>query len=250
MRFKLPFFSSLSDDVQDLKYPITTDLHSHLLPGLDDGAKDMQESIELIKALKSIGIQRAITTPHVMQDYYKNDQKLILQTLEAVRKQLEINEIDFVLDASAEYYLDEALFEKIQYPEQLLFFGQSKNLLLFELSFMNEPGMLRDFCFNAQLKGYQLILAHPERYIYFQSNKSKLEQLHESGVWFQLNVNSLSGYYSLEAKKLAEWLIDQNMIDFVGTDCHGPKHLKAMENLKGNKYFKRIIDLPLKHSLL
>jgi tyrosine-protein phosphatase YwqE len=247
-----PFFrkSALkSVDEQTLQYPVSIDLHSHLLPGIDDGAQTIEESITLIKGLSSLGIKKAITSPHVMHDFYKNTPDIIRKCLSAVRKEISKQNLDFTIEASAEYYLDEGLYEMLMKGEELLSFGD--RYLLFELSFMNEPGLLKDFIFQLHLKGFKPVLAHPERYMFFHRRVEKLEELKNAGVFFQLNLNSISGYYSVEARKMAEWLIDQQMVDFVGSDCHAEKHLIALQETLGrSKYMDKLRKLKLLNSSL
>jgi protein-tyrosine phosphatase len=237
-------WSKHEEDLSSQKYPVGIDLHSHLLPGLDDGAQTIDDSIKLIKGLLALGIRKAITTPHVMHDFYRNTPDMIKKSLSAVSKELSIQGIEFSIEAAAEYYLDEGLLEMLIKEKELLCFGDK--YLLFELSFMNEPSILKEIVFQMQLKGFKPVLAHPERYLYFHYNTDKLKDLKNSGVYFQLNLNSLSGYYSPEARKSAEWLIDQNMIDFVGSDCHAEKHLLALQDtLQKSKYMHKVRQLRL-----
>ena len=214
-------------------------MHSHLLCGIDDGVKTMEESIGLICELKSMGYRKLITTPHVMSDFYRNPSSLILQKLDELRAALAFENIDMEMAAAAEYYLDHEFIGRMD-SEKLLTFG--KNYLLFEISYLNLPDNLTEAVFKMQLAGYTPLLAHPERYPFWYGNFSEYERVKDSGVLFQLNINSLSGYYSPQAKRIAEKLIDLNMIDMVGSDLHHQKHLDALKRSASEKYFRKLLD--------
>ena len=136
---------------------IGTDMHSHLIPGIDDGAKSVEGAIALVEGLSKLGYKKLINTPHVMSDYYKNAPETILAGLETVRAEIDRQNIDIQIDVAAEYYLDEPFLEKIG-KEQLLTFGD--NYLLFELSYLNPPGELMEAIFKMKSHGYQLSLIH------------------------------------------------------------------------------------------
>ena len=204
----------------------TTDLHSHLLPGIDDGVQTVQESIDVIKGFKSLGFKKLITTPHIMYDFYKNDPEIVQSKLNEVRQAIKEESIDIKIDAAAEYYLDEYFLELINSDEKLLTFGN--NYVLFELSFMSKPMILKEAIFNLQTKGYKPVLAHAERYLYYHKNLNELTELHDTGVLLQLNLLSVSGFYSKEVKKMANKLIDLNMISFIGSDCHNANQLSFL----------------------
>ena len=214
-----------------------TDMHSHLIPGVDDGSQSLEESMTLIKALYSLGFRKLITTPHVMHDFYRNSAVTILDGLEqlreAVKLQPELNGL--VLEASAEYYVDEGLREKIE-KKEILTFG--KNFLLFEISYINAPDNLDDIIFTMQTNGYQPVMAHPERYPFWYDNFEKFTRLKDKGVLFQVNSNSLTGYYSPNARRFAERLIDNNMVEFIGSDTHNARHLESLQKCMSEKYLR------------
>lgn len=220
------------------------DLHSHLLPGLDDGVESFEESIEIINGLKTLGYSKIITTPHVMHDFYNNSSEDILHKLEQLKQLLKEQNIDIEVEASAEYYLDEQLINIVaEKPIELLTFGD--NYFLFETSFMTEPLYMKEFIFEAKSKGLNPILAHPERYVYLQEDLSKVEDLINRGVLMQLNINSLSGYYSKRIKKTAEKLIDAKQVHLIGSDCHNIRHFGVMKKSRQEKYYKKAVALPL-----
>jgi len=209
---------------------LRTDIHSHLIPGIDDGSGDMETTISLIKEMEKLGFSKIITSPHVMSDSYKNSSEIILKGLANVRAELKKQEINMKIDAAAEYYLDYDFEQKIGL-ERLLTFGA--NYLLVELSFLEAPKNLLNVIFKLQLEGYKVVLAHPERYQYFQMRD--YEDLVDRGVFLQMNWLSLIGYYSPEIKCKSESLIAQNMISFVGTDCHNMQHAELYKGCQTKK---------------
>lgn len=230
-----------------LSFP-TVDIHSHLLPNLDDGVQSFEESEEIILNFQRLGYKKLITTPHVMSDFYRNSNEDILNRLKEVNAHLQQKNIDITLEAAAEFYLDEELVKRVESGSPLLTFG--KNYFLFETNFMTEPWNLKEFVFLAATKGYKPILAHPERYLYLQSNFEKAEDLISRGVLFQINISSLSGYYSKSAQTTAQKLIDKGYVHFLGSDCHILQHVKLLEETRRNKYFQKAISLPLLNNSL
>lgn len=228
--------------------PLTVDLHSHLLPGIDDGVKSLGEAEEIILSLAKLGYTKLITTPHVMSDTYRNTTQVIQQKLLELTSHLEEKKIDIKIQASAEYYLDEALMDMISANEQLLTFG--KKYLLFETPFLSEPLYLKEFIFAAVTKGYTLVLAHPERYIYLQRDMEKMQDLLDRGVLFQLNINSITGHYSPIVQKAAYNLIDRGWIHFLGSDCHHIQHVKLLQQAHTMRYFKKALTLPILNNTL
>ena len=201
----------------------TTDLHSHLLPGIDDGVQSIEESLEVIRGFVNLGYKKLVTTPHIMHDFYKNDAGIIMGKLEEVRNALAEASLEIEIEAAAEYYLDEYFLALINSEDKLLSFGD--NYVLFELSFMTKPLTIKEAVFSMQTNGYKPVLAHAERYLYFHDNIKTLQELSDNGVILQLNLLSLSGYYSKSVKKMANKLLAQNMISFIGSDCHNANQL-------------------------
>lgn len=214
------------------------DMHSHLIPGIDDGSKTLDESVALIKRLKNFGLRKLITTPHVMTEFYKNTPEIISEGLEKLQSALIKEGIDIEIEAAAEYYLDEVFMEKINSGEPLLTFGN--NYILVETGFINKPRMLQETLFALETKGYKPIFAHPERYLYLHQDDELLDSLIDKDVTFQINLLSLTGYYSKPVKTLAEKLIDRNAVKFVGTDCHNHRYLDSLEDLPASKYYEKL----------
>ncbi len=214
-----------------------TDIHSHLIPGIDDGSPDMETSIMLVKKFVDLGFHKIITTPHVMCDYYDNSSAKILSGVNKLREELHRQGIQIEISAAAEYNLDEGLDELIK-NKDILTFGD--NHVLFELPFIQEPRNLQETIFNLQMAGYKPILAHPERYTYWYDNFDKYEELKSRGVLLQLNLLALTGIYSPQTKKVAQKMVEANLIDAVGTDCHRIENLKAIEHHLNSKHFHQL----------
>jgi tyrosine-protein phosphatase YwqE len=228
--------------------PLLADMHSHLLPGLDDGVQTMEEAEAIIVNFINQGYTRIITTPHVMSDAYRNTADGIMAKLAELKKYLEDRNIHVALSAAAEYYLDESLFKMVSTDQPLLTFGN--RYLLFETNFITEPFNLKEFIFLATTRGYKLILAHPERYHYLQNNFIKVQDLLDRGVLLQLNIASITGYYSKPVQQMAFKLIDKGCIHWLGSDCHHLQHAQLMIEAKRSKYFQRALSLPLLNNSL
>lgn len=220
------------------------DMHSHLIPGIDDGSKTLEESIDMVRRLAGYGLKKIITTPHIMSEYYRNTPEIILMGLEDLRKAVKKEGIDIELEAAAEYYIDEIFLEKVKEGEQMLTFGD--RYILVETGFINKPQMLLDIFFHLEMAGYKPILAHPERYQYLITDKKLQEELIERNLLFQINLLSLVGFYSKEVKDFGESLIERGAVASLGTDCHNVRYLDMLETLpKFNKIFKKIQQLDL-----
>lgn len=231
--------------------PITTELHSHLIPGIDDGVQSVEEAVEIIEFMHTqMGYQKIITTPHIMGDFYKNSRKNIMPGLEAIREALAEKGLSVQVDAAAEYMVDEAFDQKIE-KKELLTFGKDQKLVLIELPFMTEPFNFRSALFELKLAGYKPVLAHPERYTYFYARRDKYEELIDQGIYFQLNMLSLTGHYSTQTQRIAEFLIDKKMVHFVGSDAHNMKHAVSIHNnVIPGKLYHKLMQLELMNNEL
>jgi len=228
-------------------------MHSHLLPGLDDGADTVAHSLDLLRELRALGFTKLVMTPHIMGDFYKNTPEGVRAALATLRAAAaEAGLADVVLECAAEYYLDEWLGRKLADGTELLTFGGERRYLLLETSYLNEPLNLNGTIFDLQAAGYQPVLAHPERYVYLYNRFSEIERLRrEQGVLMQLNLNSLAGYYSPAARQVAEKLIDGGLVDFVGTDTHHLRHTAALASKTvKSAHFRKLMALPLLNNTL
>lgn len=216
-----------------------TDIHSHLIPGIDDGAKTIEESLDMIRELHLLGYKKLITTPHIMSDYQKNTQEGILEGLQKLREAVKKEDIPIDLEAAAEYYADFELEAKIE-QNDLLTFGD--NYVLFELSFLNLPENLSKIIFKLHTSGYKPVIAHVERYAYWHNNFDAYRQLKDADVLFQLNISSLAGHYSPQIKKVAERLIDNDMIELLGTDCHSMNYIEFIKSSLTKKSLRKVLS--------
>ena len=218
---------------------LRVDLHSHLIPGVDDGVKTMEESIEMILRMKMMGYQKLITTPHIMSHRYPNSASALRQKFQELKRVLERRGISIELELAAEYYLDEHLLELVRQKEILTFGG---NYLLFEMSYVNQPVNMDLVIEEMRKAGYHPVLAHPERYQFMHTEFHKYEALKDIGVLFQVNLNSLAGYYSDEAKQIVLKLFEQNMVDFVGSDAHKMGHLRRLEETLKKPHIVKLLQ--------
>jgi protein-tyrosine phosphatase len=225
---------------------IMVDMHSHVLPGIDDGAQTPEESIVLVRKMMELGITKIIATPHVMADFYKNTPTTIGNALDLLKAELEKEGIDIEIEAAAEHYFDES-FEARVNNGSLMTMGD--NYVLFEFSFISLPPNYIAVVQKLRDKGYKPILAHPERYTYMTLEQYKM--LHDWGCDFQLNSISLTGYYGKDVKVQAEMLIDHELIDFISSDMHHPRHAAAFgDALRTNYMEKLLFTYPLKNIML
>lgn len=241
-------FSFLNKKEEIIENQTRVDIHSHLIFGVDDGSQTLEESISLIKSLFEKGYTDIITSPHIMADFYKNSKDNLLPIRDIIREELQKQNIKINFDVAAEYYLDDGFEKKLRDKENLLLINDE--YILVETSYMNEPSNLNSIMFEIQASGLKPILAHPERYSYMYDSFEKYEAIFERNVYFQLNLNSLSGYYSKAAKDIANKLIDKKMIHFSGTDCHGEKHINALTKVLSTKGFQKLQQLPLLNNSL
>jgi protein-tyrosine phosphatase len=207
---------------------LVSDMHSHLIPGIDDGSPDPETSLELIAGLMDLGYKKIITTPHINGDVFRNTPAIIGEGRTAVLQALQQAGMKVEFRAAAEYLMDDQFAETLSTGGSFLTLRD--NLILVELSFIVQALNLKDILFQLQLKGYQPVLAHPERYLYFAGNKAWYDQLRDSGCYFQLNLLSFAGYYGKEARDLALYLVKKGYVDFLGTDLHHARHLEALRS--------------------
>lgn len=213
------------------------DIHSHLIPGVDDGAKNVENSIELIKEMKNLGFSKIITTPHIYPNLYENNRKILEERFKLINKKIKNVELNF----AAEYMIDATNLSKIQNKNLLTL---KDNYVLIEMSFFSEPKLLNEFIFELQNHGYQPVLAHPERYSFWFGDFSKFVELRKKDVKFQLNLLSVTDYYGVEVRKMSDKLLENNFIDFVGSDFHNLNQLKIFRNsFNDSKFFVKIKNI-------
>ncbi|GAB3320380.1 capsular polysaccharide biosynthesis protein [Larkinella ripae] len=204
------------------------DIHSHLIPGIDDGVADTETALACLRAFEELGYKKVITTPHVLRDYYPNSSDTIRRGLNELRQAMAETDLTIQVEAAAEYLIDDHFMTLLQ-NNDLLTFGP--NYVLVELSFANAPLNLDDIIFQIQTKGYQPILAHPERYAYLKDQTDRLRKLKEKGCLLQLNLFSLIGQYGGRAQQQARELLSESLIDFVGSDLHRLRDAEKLTQL-------------------
>ena len=223
--------------------PGYVDIHSHILPGIDDGASTLEDTKFLLEEMRQLGFTKVITTPHTMNNVWDNTTETITMALNEVNALLTL---PFALKAASEYALDESVIQKANNKTLLTI---KENYLLVELSYLNAPIQLYDFLYELQLAGYQIILAHPERYAYYHNNRKEYLKLKKVGCYFQLNLLATVGYYGKEVADTAHYLIKENLYDFTGSDIHHKHHIKAFQNKLTHNDGKNITALMLNNAI-
>jgi tyrosine-protein phosphatase YwqE len=237
----LKLFSRSKPKGQRFDYSLlNADMHSHLLPGIDDGAQDMEDTLTLIQGMHTLGYKKLITTPHVLWDMYKNTHEIILSKLDQVREAVQAAGIDVEIHAAAEYFLDEHVEELLRNKEPLLTVSGKMVLTEFSMAF---PSMnIKDLLFEMQMQGYQPIIAHPERYVYLEKNKDFYDELKDIGCLFQLNILSLSGHYGRSVVDLAHYLLKNGFYTLIGTDLHHSGHLEGLQRFDIPQPLQKLIE--------
>ena len=228
-----------------------TDIHSHLIYDVDDGSKSIEESIELIKRLSDVGFNNIIMTPHYIEGSsycVTNPEKL--EKLEVLRNTVKEKNIPVNLYLGNEIFINENIVDDIKNNE--IYTLNGGKYLLFELPFHNQILNLADIIYEIKIQGYIPILAHPERYTYFQDDYSLVDDLREEGLLFQANYASILGYYGKESEKLLKYMLKHEYIDYLGTDVHHTSKTYVIDNFKkiekhfnkyaGREYYQEIIN--------
>ncbi len=231
-----------------LDQTLSIDIHSHLLPGIDDGVKTLDESIEAIRGLMQLGFQGCVTTPHFYEEFYPNKEKEVLALGNEVAHELTKRSVKFDLMVAGEYFIDGFLLDKVKSEHPLNTFG--KKYLLVETSFLEKPQIFEEVIFELRTAGYQPVLAHPERYQYLYESPSLAKKWNEQGVLMQVTTGSLAGIYGKGPQGLARNLIDQGIVNFLGSDLHNTRHLQGLEAGMRTKHYKKAVKSPLLNASL
>jgi tyrosine-protein phosphatase YwqE len=216
---------------------LNIDLHSHLIPNIDDGSKDMKESLALLRALEEAGYYKVITTPHVMIDGYRNTREIIMKGLEGLILAKNKVGLNIEIEAAAEYYFDDGFIKKMQETNPL---SIADTYILFETSYLAKPLQFDEMLDSIILAGYIPLFAHPERYRYISNLEEEYSRLKKKGVYFQVNINSFGGHYGKDAQNKAVFLSEHGMIDFLGSDVHHIKQVKTLVSVKEKQVYKEI----------
>ncbi len=221
---KKPEAPDLSAAPRDFSF-LGTDIHSHLVPGIDDGSPDVETSLQMIGRLRELGYAKLITTPHIMTEFYNNTPGYIREEFAALREQSAVRFPEIELGVAAEYYLDSSFMPAVL-PQGLLSFGTEKYVLV-EVSMAGWHRQFSDMVFTIQSGGFIPVLAHPERYL-FEDSTELYAEWKRKGMCFQMNLLALSGYYGKGVRMAALRLMDAGIYDFCGTDAHHARHLEAL----------------------
>ncbi len=214
----------------------STDIHCHVLPGIDDGAENIDTAVQIVEGMKGLGINRILASPHITYGTFENSDSTILPALDSLKTALKDKGISMDLSAHAEHRMDELFTSML---EKGTVRPLPNGYLLVENSYLQEPWNIEQLAFDIQVKGFTPILAHPERYVYYFRNKDRYRTLHNAGLKFQINLLSLALAYAKEEKVIAEWLMEQGLVDFIGTDIHHPAHVEIIEKYLRTKDARR-----------
>ena len=227
-RNNMLFWKKKATETADLSW-LKTDIHSHLVPGIDDGSPDMATSLELIRGLQELGYEKLVTTPHVLSDMYPNTPAIIGSGIDKLKAAVQAEGISMDLRGAAEYFLDDHFDNNLKTKTPLLTI--SGNMVLVEFSMIMAPMDLQELIFGMQMQDYQPLIAHPERYIYLSRKREFFDELKELGCLFQLNLLALGGHYGTSVQELAEYLLRKEYYSYVGTDLHHARHLDGLRRL-------------------
>ena len=198
------------------------DIHSHLIAGIDDGAKTFEDTLRLTQSLQSFGTSQIITTPHIIEQIWDNSTEKIIEKESTTIMELKKQGVNIPFRAAAEYMIDGHFVTLFKSGDLLTL---KDNYVLVEMSYINPPIHLYSILFDLQLAGYIPVLAHPERYLTYHHNFEEYKKLIAAGCKFQLNLLAVVGYYGENVTKIAVKLLQKGMYDFVGSDVHHDNHI-------------------------
>ena len=210
-----------------------TDMHSHLIPGVDDGVPDMETSLSLIRKLHNCGYHTLITTPHIFQDYYPNNTEILHAGYAKVKQALKKQQIPVTIRVAAEYYLDMHVMDLLEENVPLLTLADNK--VLIEFSMLTPPLHRDEFLFQLRVKGYEPVIAHVERYSYYHQQFDQYQYLYEKGFALQLNLLSFTGQYGKKIQKTAHQLLEKGWVKYLGTDLHHYRHAAGLQQLQNDR---------------
>ena len=229
---------------KDAKLFYTTDVHSHILPGVDHGSQSVEESLEMLQAQLDMGISHVMCTSHVTAETFENTPESLTAAYEELKNAIAREGLPINIYVSAEYRIDEYWTQEYEAGHLLPLPG---NHVLLENSFAQELIGIDNMMFDLQVKGYRPILAHHERYRYYNDRRDRYKTLHNASVKFQINILSLAGYFGKGARERALWLIQNNLCDMLGSDMHNMEHAQIIMDYIGSKDWRKLCekyDLP------
>lgn len=234
------FFKSKTT-IAEIIAPGFIDIHSHILPGIDDGAKNTSDSVQLLSEFQQLGFSKVIGTPHTYKGVHDNTNASIKSSFDILNEQ-DLPNVD--IGYASEYMLDFSLFERIENKSLLTL---KDNFVLVEMSYVSKPTHLFDLIFKLKVNGYIPVMAHPERYRFLFDDFNQYKILQDRGCLFQLNLLSITGYYGYDVLKIADKLLKNNLISFVGSDVHHQRHIACIKgNLKTKKFDSSVLISALK----
>lgn len=234
------FFSKLFSNAPLSDFSVLeTDMHSHLLPGIDDGVPNLEEAMEVVKAFRSMGYRKLVTTPHVMAERYPNSTEIILEKSSQLQEAIYKADIPIEISAAAEYFMDDHFAGLIEKGDLLTLDGNGK--VLVEMSFLNPPLALQQYLFDLQTRGYTPILAHPERYPFYHNKLEEYRTLKEAGCLFQVNILSITGHYGPDVQQSAQLLLKHKMVDYLGTDAHRLRHAQTLRAALRSGHLEKVL---------
>lgn len=228
--YRMFSFFKRSSEPQPLFF--TTDIHCHIIPGIDDGAPDLTTGADLTERMAAIGFKRIFASPHITQTSFENTAETIATPFSSLKNELKKRNCGVELHHWAENRIDDLLYKNLEANALMTIPG---NRVLIENSFMQEPWNLEQLVFELQVRGLAPILAHPERYTYYRKHREHIEKLVNAGLALQVNLLSLSGHYGPNEKKLAEELMDHGLVKYLGTDIHRHVHIDSIEKYLASK---------------
>lgn len=206
------------------------DCHCHLLPGVDDGVQETDDTVQILEEWEALGVKEVWLTPHIMEDIPNKPTELRERFLTLTGTITKTKTME--LHLAAEHMMD-GLFLKRLEKNDVMPIGDDGSRLLVETSYYTPPMTMKDIMEKVKLKGYHPILAHPERYQYME--KADYKRWKQRGVLLQLNVPSIVGAYGPEVQRKAEWLLKEGMYDCCGTDIHSISQVEIFLNSEISK---------------
>ncbi|MCP4456433.1 MAG: capsular biosynthesis protein [Cytophagales bacterium] len=227
---------------------LRADIHSHLIPGVDDGVKTLEQSIEIIREFQKLGYSKLITTPHISESHYPNYPDTLRKGVLIVMEELSKQGINMEIELGAEYMADGAFLKLLKEDGDLLSW---QGYVLVETGFSNYPLIFDEIIFEIKAKGLHPVLAHPERYGYWFGNTKSIKNLRERGVKMQVTASSFVGYYGSDQKKMAKSLLKESLIDFIGSDMHSYDQMEYLKRGLASQYLRKLdLEKLLNESLL
>lgn len=216
------------------------DMHCHLVPQVDDGSKCMEETIDSLNTLAAVGYNKVIITPHFQFPRFQNDEDDIRRRYEEVKRAAKEAGVKIELSGiGGEYRIDSGFAQRMENPRFLLV---GNKYVLVEFSLHQQMMGCDELIFDMQMKGYDIILAHPERYPYLNIDGSRMEQLLNQGVYLQCNVLSFGGFYGEDAKRKAYAMVERGWVSFLGTDTHNTLYCQALLDLSHDRKMEKLLE--------